>query len=162
MKFSKGRGCGLRIKRLLLSGAVLPLCTLMIMLSSPWTENYRFLRMLGCYAPMPFLVFLVLMAEFLLSVLLFDSESGRQTCLTSRYNVHISALSCAFLLDIWFCMEFCVISPIVSFVCLLAAICFACFCTSILARIWQRLLVSVFVLAIILVLLVMNLKALFI
>lgn len=150
--------------RPLLYGAVFPVFTLWIMLSSPWTESLRTLRMLDCYLPMPLLAFLLLVTEFFLSLtFFFDLRADGDFCGVTAYNAKVLALAAAFLLIIWFCMEFCVISPLVSLLCVLASLCATLLLTWLLARRGSRLsFCCLAALIITAVLFVMNLNVLFI
>lgn len=151
-------------KRLILGGAVFPLFTLIIMLSSEWLANFRLLRMMGCYVPVPMLTLMLLLAQLFLSLTFFaDLAKGRSGCKITAYNVKVLSLSGAFLLVIWFCMEFCVISPFVSALCLISSLCASAVATAIYAGrgkvIFLATLAATLLIA---VLFFMNIKVLFI
>ena len=152
------------VKRILLSGAVLPTLALVVMMSSPWTENYRVLRLMGCYLPMPLLCVLYLTAMFFLSASFFfeDKYSGCSNTVF-LYNARLLTLCGAFFLVIWFCMGICVLSPLVSLLSALASLAstfFACCCF---AR-WGRLpfIMTLAAALEIISVMIMNLRVLFI
>ena len=119
--------------------------------------------MLDCYLPMPLLAFLLLVTEFFLSLTFFFDLRDRVFCSVTAYNAKVLALAAAFLLIIWFCMEFCVISPLVSLLCVLASLCATLLLTWLLARRGSRLsFCCLAALLITAVFFVMNLNVLFI
>lgn len=152
-------------KKLFLAGLVFPLVVILIMIfADSWLENYRLLRVVNCYLPMPFFFLLQLICFFFLSLaFFFPSCSFRCEKGENVYNMRIMLLCSAFLLVIWFCLEFCAMSPFAALFCALASFAFG-FCGmlcagrvgylpflfSLFALIWQG---AVFV---------MNLKVLFV
>ena len=158
------RGTRGRIKRILFSGAAFPAPALAVIISSPWSENYRSLRLMHCYLPMPLLLAVYLTALFFLSVsFFFDSECSSYRNAVSLYNARLLTLSGAFFLVIWFCMGICVISPLVSLLCAAAALASAFFACCSYAR-WGRLSFLLTLLASILIssIVIMNVRVLFI
>lgn len=158
------RGALGRMKRILLSGAVFPAPALVVITSSPWTENYRSLRLMSCYLPMPLLLAVYLTALFFLSVaFFFDGECSSYRNAVSLYNARLLTLSSAFFLVIWFCMGICVISPLVSLLCAASALASAFFACCSYAR-WGRPPFLLTLLASLLIssLMIMNVRVLFI
>ncbi len=150
--------------RLPLYGAVFPVFALWIILASPWTENWRILRLMDCYLPAPLLVLLFLLSEFFLSLtFFFDLCANGRFCGVTSYNAKVLALTGAFLLIIWFCMEFCVISPLVSLLCILASLLSSLVLTWMLVRRGSTLLFACLSASLIIAaFFIMNLKVLFI
>ena len=151
-------------KRAFIFGAVFPICTLLVMLSSPWVENYRILRMMGCYFPLPLFLVTFLVCQLFLSLTFFLCTGlTDRFCHVSAYNARVFVLSAAFMLEIWFCMEFCVISPFIAAICIFTALCFVLLGAYVLARRGMPSSLICFAAAIpITAFFVMNLKVLFI
>lgn len=151
-------------KRILIAGAVFPLCATLVMLSAPWVENYRILRMMGCYLPLPIFMLVLVLTQLFLSLSFFLCTGLTDCfCSISAYNARVFVLSAAFMLEIWFCMEFCVISPFIAALCVLAALCFALLGAYVLARRGKLLCLLCLAAAVLITaLLVMNIKVLFV
>lgn len=117
------------LKKILICGAVFPiLAGFVLLLSGTWARNFRTLRHMGCYLPLPIFIILYLSCFFFLSLAFFLSSMS-DTCRSSEnvYNAKILTLCAAFLLKIWFCLEFFAFSPLCSLICVLASFVFS-FC----------------------------------
>ncbi len=112
------------LKKKLICGLPFPaVAVILTLFCGGWKENFRFLRVCGCYLPIPFFFLLFFLTFVFLSFSFFVFEGANtRRCSDYAFNVKIFALTSAFLTEMWFYLAFSGASPTASLIVMIFSI----------------------------------------